>query len=76
MAKVLKFKEIKVIHGVLVHARVVWCNEWEEYTAQVRVEGGEWGQDYCTPDYEDARKTLAVIQESYAKRQAIARITA
>ena len=76
MAKALKFKEIREIHGVLVHARVMWCDEWEEYTAQVKVAGGEWCNDYCASCYEDARKTLAVIQESYAKRQAIATITA
>lgn len=76
MAKALKFKEIKVLHGVLVHARVMWCNEWEEYTAQVKVDGGKWCSAYHTTCYEDARQTLAVIQESYAKRQSIARIAA
>lgn len=75
MAKALKFKEILVIHGVLVHARVMWCNDWEEYISQVRVDGGEWCNDYCTTCYDDARQTLAVLQETYAKRQAIARIT-
>ena len=76
MAKALKFKEIKVIHDVLVHGRVMWCNEWEEYTSQVKVEGGKWCGDYHTTDYEDARQTLEVMQAHYAKQQSIAHIAA
>lgn len=70
MAKRTKFQATEIVNGIEIHTRVQWCNEWQEYTAQLRVAGGEWCNDYCTTDYHDALATVEVVKNSYAKRQA------